>query len=53
MIILGATRITHGLVRMSRDLVLKFSQGSSLQLGPRVQVVENLRPREHAIHVAV
>ena len=34
-------------------LCYEISQGSSLKLGPRVQIVENLRPREHAIHVAV
>jgi hypothetical protein len=32
---------------------LRRQPGSSLQFGPRMQIVEDPRPREHAIHVVV
>ena len=38
--------------RCSRS-VMKSPRGSSLQFGPRMQIVENLGPREHTIHVAI
>ena len=40
------------LIRVFPRSVMKCPRGSSLQFGPCMQIVENLGPREHTIHVA-